>query len=104
LLDKGAMTAKLAKAEKRDGRMFGVLELAAQLPVKEFGADKGYKLKPGTALVYTETIEAALDGAPAPGKTVSAVSSKIQLDSEQATVIYAVETRTTVTTEPLPKK
>jgi hypothetical protein len=72
--------------------------------VKEFGADKGYKLKPGTALAYADTIEAALDGAPAPGKNVSAVSSKIQLDSEQATVIYSVETRTTVTTEPLPKK
>src|SRR5687768_4302095 len=41
LLDKGAMTAKLAKTEKRDGRVFGVVELAAQLPVKDFGGDKG---------------------------------------------------------------
>ena len=104
LLDKGTMTAKLLKAEKRDGRVFGAIEFTAQLPVKDFGADKGYKLKPGTVLNYSETVESALDGAPAPGKRVEAVSSKIQLDAEQATVIYAVETRTTVTTEPLAKK
>jgi hypothetical protein len=103
-LNKGTMTAKLLKAEKRDGRVFGAVEFAAELPVKDFGADKGYKLKPGTVLVYTETIETALDGAPAPGKRVEAVSSRIQLDAEQATVIYAVQTRTAVTTEPLPKK
>ena len=104
LLDKGAMTAKLVKTEKRDGRTFGTLEFVAQLPVKESGADKGYKLKPGTVLNYSETIESALDGAPAPGRSVAAVSSKIQLDAEQATVIYAVETRTAIATEPLPKK
>ena len=104
LLEKGTMTAKLLKAEKRDGRVFGSIEFVAQLPVKEFGADKGYKLKPGTVLNYSETVESALDGAPAPGKRVEAVSSKIQLDAEQATVIYAVETRTAVTTEPLSKK
>ncbi|MBN9120728.1 MAG: hypothetical protein J0I06_16525 [Planctomycetes bacterium] len=104
VLDKATMSAKLLKAEKRNGRPFGAVELAAQLPVKEFGADKGYKLRPGTVLVYTETIEGALDGVPAPGKNVFAVSSKIQLDSEQATVIYAVETRTAVAAEPLPKK
>jgi hypothetical protein len=104
VFDKATMTAKLLKAQKRDGRVFGTIEFTAQLPVKEFGADKGYKLKPGTALAYTETIEGALDGAPAPSKSATAVSSKIQLDSDQASVIYAVETRTTVTTEPLPKK
>lgn len=103
-LDKATMTGKLLKAETRDGRVFGTVELTAQMPVKEVVADKGYKLKPGTALLYTETIEAALDGRPAPDKRVSAVSSKIQLDSEQATVIYAVETRTVVTADPLPRK
>ncbi len=103
-LDKGTMTGKLLKADVRSGRVFGSVEFVAQLPVKDFGAENGYKLKPGAVLNYTETIEAALDGASAPGKGVSAVSSRIQLDSDQATVVYAVETRTAVTTEPLPKK
>lgn len=103
-LDKATMTGKLLKAEARGGRPFGVVELNAEMPVKEIGADKGYKLKPGTALLYKELIETALDGKPAADTRVSAVSSKIQLDSDQATVIYAVETRTTVTTAPLPPK
>lgn len=103
-LDKAKLTAKLLAVEKRSGRPFGSIELAAQFPVKDFGADKGYKLKPGTLLSYRETIEGSLDGLAAPGKSVLAVSSRIQLDSEQASVVYAVETRTTVTTDPLPKK
>lgn len=103
-LDKATMTGKLVRAETRGGRAFGVVELNAQMPVKEVVADKGYKLKPGTALLYRELIEAPLDGAAGADRRVSAVSSRIQLDSEQATVIYAVETRTVVTTDPLPRK
>jgi hypothetical protein len=103
-LDKGQMSGKLLKAVSRDGRLFGTVELTAQLPVKDVVGDTGYKLKPGTALQYTETIEGALDGTAAEQKRVSAVSSRIQMDSDQATVIYAVATRTAVTTAPLPLK
>jgi hypothetical protein len=103
-LDKATMTAKLLRAERRGGRVVGQLELTVRFPIKDFVAEKGYKLKPGAQLNYAETIEGALDGSTAPGKSVSAVSSRIQFDSEQATVVYAVETRTTVTTEPLPRK
>lgn len=103
-LDKATMSGKLLKAEVRGGRAFGTVELSAQMPVKEVVADKGYKLKPGTALLYRELIEAPLDGAAGAEKRVSAVSSRIQLDSDQATVIYAVQTRTVVTLDPLPRK
>ncbi len=61
--DGAAGTGKLVKVEKRDGRLFGVMEFAVEVPV--LGADFGPRaatLEPGAHRTIVLSVEGCVDG------------------------------------------
>ncbi len=56
-------TGKLTRAYPRDGRVFGVLEFAVEVPVSGVDFDaRGAALEPGARLAVSLTVDACIDG------------------------------------------
>ncbi|HEY1191002.1 MAG TPA: hypothetical protein VGE74_25440 [Gemmata sp.] len=99
---KAAMTGKLLKAYKKDGKQFGVIELVAEFPLKDLGKD-GPPLKRG-AIKMTTTADVCIDGTDPAENTKGLLGFDVVVDAQGITVSVKSEGVLTTTKELLPAK
>lgn len=101
--EKTTMTGKLVKTYKKDGKQFGVMEFTLTGAFKEAMEDN-VKIKAGSTLAITFTVDACIDGTDPTSTTKGTISFKLLAEAEGAAITLSNDGTTLETGELLPKK
>ncbi|AWM38621.1 hypothetical protein GobsT_32000 [Gemmata obscuriglobus] len=100
--EKSVMTGRLLKTYKKDGKLFGVLELSATFPLKDLGKE-GVTLKSGTIKMTVNT-DVCIDGTDNSENTKSVLGFDVAAEAMGVKVTVKSDGVQSTTKELVPRK
>lgn len=100
--EKAAVSGKLLKVYEKDGKTFGVIEMALVLPLKDLGKD-GPPLKRG-AFTAKATADVCIDGTDPTENTKALLGFDVLVETKEFTLSLKTDGVLTTKREPLPRK